>query len=80
MNSNYAALAAVMVFFILLNIVLGARYFGDLTIQKRRRQAYLRRYYQNQPAAYRRYNSRIGSFDYENEDPQNGIESNVFQR
>jgi len=79
MNSNYAALAAVMVFFVVLNIVLGARYFGDLTIQKRRRQAYLRRYYQNQPAAYRRYNSRIGSFDYENEDPQNDIESNVFQ-
>ena len=74
MNSNYAALAAVMAFFILLNIVLGARYFGDLTIQKRHRKAYLRRFYQN------RYNSRIGSFDYENEDPQSDIENNVFQR
>merc|ERR1712223_534256 len=84
LNSNYAALAVLIIGFLVLDVVLGAKYFGDLTVQKRRRQAYLRRYYQTHPQ-YRRqfsgYNRRIGSFDYEDEGAaENDIETPVYQR
>jgi len=83
MNSDYAGIAIVLVGGLVLIGVMGALYFGELTVQKRRRAAYLRslrRYYQNHPEYRRRYYghiSRIGSFDYEDteEVPQNTIES-----
>lgn len=80
LNSQYATVGMVIVLGLGLITILGPLYFGKLTLQKRRRQAYLRRYYQNHPEYRRRYYggiSRIGSIDYEDTDeiPQNTIES-----
>ena len=81
MNSNYAGLAILLIGFLLLDVVLGVIYFGDLTVQKRRRQAYLRRYYQTHPHYRRQFSGirRIGSFDYE-DGAENDIETPVYQR